>query len=73
MVELDLRILYLRDLTFIGATVASPEVLANLIKYIERGEIKPVLAQTFPLTELHKAQQTFIDKKHIGNIVITLS
>ena len=70
LVELDLRTLYLRDLTFTGSTVLPPEVFSNLVGYIERGEIKPVLAATYPLAELRQAQQAFIDKRHTGNIVV---
>lgn len=70
MVELDLRTLYLRDLTFLGSTVIDPEVMPRLISYIEKGEIKPALAATYPLEELHAAQTAFIAKKHTGNIVV---
>ncbi|MGR3503486.1 alcohol dehydrogenase family protein [Pseudaestuariivita sp.] len=70
MVELDLRTFYLRDLTFTGSTVISPEIMPNLIGYIERGEIKPALAATYPLAELRDAQTAFISKKHTGNIVV---
>ena len=70
MVELDLRTFYLRDLTFTGSTVITPEVMPNLIRYIENGEIAPVLAATYPLEQLHKAQSAFIAKQHTGNIVV---
>ena len=69
---MDLRTFYLRDLTFTGATIVPPGVFADLVGYIERGEVKPLLAQTFPLKELHAAQQAFIAKKHIGNIVVVM-
>lgn len=71
MVELDLRTFYLRDLTFTGSTVITPEVMPNLIRYIENGEIKPALAATYPLDQLREAQAAFIAKKHTGNIVVT--
>jgi len=70
MVELDLRTLYLRDLMFTGATVVPPGVFADLVKYIEDGEINPILAATYPLAQLHDAQQAFIDKQHTGNLVV---
>ncbi len=70
IVELDLRTLYLRDLTFTGSTVIDPEVMTNLIGYIEAGEIKPALAVTYPLEDLHAAQTAFIEKTHTGNIVV---
>lgn len=70
MVEFDLRTFYLRDLTFTGSTVIDPQVMPNLIRYIEAGEIKPALAATYPLDDLRAAQAAFIAKKHTGNIVV---
>ena len=70
IVEFDLRTFYLRDLTFTGATVPPPGVFQDLIGYIQRDEIQPLLAATYPLEELHTAQQAFIDKRHVGNIVV---
>ncbi len=70
IVALDLRTLYLRDLTFTGSTVIAPQVFQNLVRYIEAGEIRPTLAATYPLAELHAAQTAFILKKHTGNIVV---
>ncbi len=70
IVSMDLRTFYLRDLTFTGSTIIPPTVTENLIRYIEAGSIKPVLAATFPLRDLHAAQQAFIDKTMTGNIVV---
>lgn len=70
IVNLDLRTFYLRDLTFTGSTVIPPHIFTDLVGYIERGEIKPMLAAQYPLAELHQAQQVFINKKHTGNIVV---
>ena len=70
IVEFDLRTFYLRDLTFTGSTVISPQITAALVRYIEAGEIKPALAATYPLSELHAAQSAFIEKAHTGNIVV---
>lgn len=72
IVSFDLRTFYLNDLTFYGSTVVPPHVFKDLVGYIERGEVKPLLAESFPLCELAVAQQRFIDKNHIGNIVVTM-
>lgn len=72
IVELDLRTFYLNDLTFHGCTIFEPKVFPSLVKYIEANEIKPILAAQFPLEKLHDAQRVFIDKKHTGNIVVTM-
>ena len=70
MVTLDLRTFYLRDLTFTGSTVIPPHIFRDLIGYIERGEVRPVLAATYPLEKFHAAQTAFIEKRHVGNIVV---
>lgn len=70
IVELDLRTLYLHDLTFTGSTVIDLEVMPNLIRYIEEGAIRPALAATYPLKDLHAGQEAFVAKKHTGNIVV---
>lgn len=70
IVEFDLRTFYLRDLVFTGATIVPPGVFADLVGYIARGEIKPLLAETYPLAELRAAQEAFIAKRHVGNIVV---
>jgi NADPH:quinone reductase-like Zn-dependent oxidoreductase len=72
MVSFDLRTFYLRDLTFTGATIVPPGVFADLVSYIELGEIRPLLAASYPLSELVAAQQAFIAKAHVGNIVVTM-
>jgi NADPH:quinone reductase-like Zn-dependent oxidoreductase len=70
MVELDLRTLYLKDLTFYGCTALDPGVFANLIGYIERGEIRPVVCATYPLAKIETAQRVFLEKRHVGKIVL---
>ena len=70
MVSLDIRTLYLKDLTFYGCTYQPIEVFKNLIKYIEKGEIKPLVAKTYPLKEIKKAQEDFLLKKHVGKLVL---
>jgi NADPH:quinone reductase-like Zn-dependent oxidoreductase len=70
MVALDLRSLYLKDLTLLGCTYFDAGNFANLVRAIESGAIKPVVAATFPLREIVRAQEAFIAKQHIGNIVL---
>jgi len=68
IVELDLRTLYLRDLSFFGCTHQPAHVFTDLVGYIEAGEIRPVVAATYPLRELHAAQEAFLSKSHVGKI-----
>ena len=70
LVDLDLRQLYLKDLRLEGCTVFEPAVFRNLVGYIERGEIRPVVARVFPLGSIIAAQQEFTAKAHVGKIVL---
>ncbi len=70
IVELDVRTLYLKDLSFFGCTVLEPEVFGNLIGRIERKEVAPLVAETYPLREIGAAQDAFGKKGHIGKIVL---
>lgn len=70
LVELDMRDFYLKDINMIGCTAWDEPVFPNLISYIEKGEIRPLLAKTFPLEKIVEAQRTFTEKKHVGKFVL---
>jgi len=70
LVTLDMRDFYLKDLTMIGCTAWDEPVFPNLVAYIEKGEIRPLLAKTFPLERIADAQREFTEKKHVGKFVL---
>ncbi len=70
LVSLDMRDLYLKDLTLIGCTAWDEPVFPSLVGYIERGEIRPLVAEIFELKDIAKAQQEFMKKSHVGNFVL---
>ena len=70
IVTLDMRDFYLKDITLIGCTSWDEPVFGNLVGYIERGEIQPLLAKTYPLSNIVMAQQEFLKKSHVGNFVL---
>ena len=70
LAEVDLRTLYLKDLTMFGCTFQEDAVFENLIRYIEAGEIRPILARTYPLKDIVQAQKDFLSKAHVGKLVL---
>ncbi|MDA0361667.1 MAG: alcohol dehydrogenase family protein [Proteobacteria bacterium] len=72
-VELDVRTLYLKDLKFFGCTALDKGVFKNLISHIEGKSIRPLVAETYPLSKIVLAQESFQRKKHIGKIVLNVS
>ncbi|PWJ42464.1 alcohol dehydrogenase family protein [Sediminitomix flava] len=71
-VNLDVRTLYLKDLDLLGCTIFKEEVFINLIKRIENGDVKPLVAASYPLKNIVDAQKAFTEKKHTGKIVLRL-
>lgn len=70
LVSLDLRTMYLKDLTLIGCTAWDEPVFPSLISYIETNALRPLVAKTFALSEIAAAQQEFLEKKHVGKFVL---
>ncbi len=72
MVEMDVRTLYLKDLSLFGCTVLGESVFSRLIKRIEKSEVSPIIAKTFSLSQIHEAQKLFETKRHIGKFVVDI-
>jgi hypothetical protein len=47
-------------------------VFPRLIRYIEKGQLAPVVYQTFSLAKTREAQTLFMQKRHVGKIVLTI-
>ena len=70
IVPLDLRTLYLNDLTFHGSTVYRDDVFPTLLAFVAEGGVRPAVWQTRPLAEIAQAQAEFLEKRHVGSIVL---
>ncbi|MCB2223843.1 MAG: zinc-binding dehydrogenase [Actinobacteria bacterium] len=66
----DLRRVYLRRRTIAGSTMHTPEVFASLAGLAREGAVRPVVAATYPLTDIHRAQEAFAAKGFVGKIVL---
>ncbi len=70
LVNLDLRTIYLKDLSILGCTWQEDDVFQNLIRLIEEDKIRPMVSQTYNLSDIKLAQKDFIDKKYPGKLVL---
>ena len=61
------------DVTLPGCTIPDAGLFADLIGYIERGEIRPLVAKTYALRDMAAAQQDFLPKQHVGKIVLSVA
>ncbi len=70
LVTLDLRTLYLKSLAFYGSSVYRPDTIPTLVRIVEEGGIAPITAATYPLSEIRGAQTAFLEKAHVGSLVL---
>ena len=70
VVRLDLRTLYLKHLELIGSTVGTREEFAELVSLLEESKLEPLLAGTYPLSEVGRAQEDFKKKDFFGKLVL---
>lgn len=70
VVRLDLRTLYLKHLELIGSTVGTREEFAELVGLLEAGKLKPLLAGSYPLSEIRRAQEDFKKKDFFGKLIL---
>nr|WP_329610560.1 zinc-binding dehydrogenase [Jiella pelagia] len=71
--SLDLRTLYLKDQSLLGSTHQPENVFTDLVRYIEAGDIRPLLATSYPLREIREAQTAFMEKSHVGKIGLVVA
>ena len=70
VVPADLRNIYLRDITIHGCTFQPPEVFKRLIDLINQGLLRPMIAKTYPLSNITQAQVDFVAKTYVGKLVL---
>jgi NADPH:quinone reductase-like Zn-dependent oxidoreductase len=71
--EIDMRDLIYKDLEMYGVGNPRYQTFSKLLGYIEKGEIKPLIARTYNLRDFRLAQEEFIRKGHVGKIVIRVA
>ena len=70
IVQLDLRTLYLKNLSFFGSTIYSRETMPRLMEFANGNQLVPTVHREYDLREICEAQETFLKKKHVGNLVL---
>ena len=70
VVPLDLRTLYLNELTFFGSTAYRDDVFPTLLRFVAECGVRPAVWKTRPLAEIAAAQTEFLEKHHVGSIVL---
>lgn len=73
VVSFDLRRLYLHNLRLVGSSMHTREHFATLVDVARTGSIQPWVAGRHALADIHRAQEQFLERRHVGKIVLTPS
>ena len=69
-VEVDVRQVYLANRAIVGSTMHTPSVFRSLVELARRGAVRPVVAATYPLEDLHRAQADLASRALVGKLVV---
>ena len=69
---LDTMAMHYHEYEIIGCRFVTKGELLELIRLVEKGQIKPVVTRTFPFDRVNEALQTLKTGKCLGRIVLTL-
>jgi NADPH:quinone reductase-like Zn-dependent oxidoreductase len=66
----DLRHIFFRQITVMGSTLGSKAELIQAMRFVETGDIKPVVSEVLPLREVGEAQLAMEHSEVLGKIVL---
>jgi NADPH:quinone reductase-like Zn-dependent oxidoreductase len=70
LVNLDLRFLFVRQLSVIGSYMGGLGELKKVVRLLEAKKMKPVVDKIFPLREAREAHLRMLERKNFGKIVL---
>jgi len=66
----DLRHVFFRQLSILGSTMGTAGELAEVLRFVGEGKLRPVVDRVLPLGEVRKAQGLLADRAQFGKIVL---
>jgi NADPH:quinone reductase-like Zn-dependent oxidoreductase len=71
MASFNLRYLYSRQLTIIGAYMGTRDEFVETVKLAVANKLRPIIDSTYLLEDARAAQERMLDRKNFGKIVLT--
>ncbi len=71
-VSLDLRYLFAKQWSLLGSFMGSMGELHQVLKFVFRGQLKPVIDRVYPLEEIRAAHERLENKEQFGKVVLTV-
>ena len=72
LAELNLRAVFFKSLSILGSTMGSLGELRHLLRFVEQGQLRPVVDRSFPFDRAHEAQRVLEERRNVGKVVLEL-
>jgi NADPH:quinone reductase-like Zn-dependent oxidoreductase len=66
----DLRHVFFRQLSVLGSTMGTPGELAQVLRFVQEGKLRPVVDRVLPMKDVKIAHQALADRAQFGKIVL---
>jgi NADPH:quinone reductase-like Zn-dependent oxidoreductase len=68
--KLDLRFLFSRQYSLLGSFMGTMGELHQVLKFVFRKQLKPVIDRVFPLSEIRAAHEYLENKEQFGKVIL---
>ncbi len=72
LVQVNLRAVFFKSLSILGSTMGTLTELRQVLQFVERGQLEPVVDRTFPLEQAREAQEYLASRQAMGKVVLTV-
>jgi len=72
MGETDIRRVFWNQLTILGSTMGSRSDCREMLRFVERTGIRPIIDSTYPLEKARAAHERLMRREQFGKIVLTI-
>ena len=69
--KVDLRFLFNRQFSLLGSFMGTMGELHQVLQFVFRKKLKPVIDQVYPLAEIRAAHERLENKEQFGKVVVT--
>ncbi len=69
--ELDLRYLFSKDLSILGARMGTRAELLEITKLVGQHKLKPIIDSVYPLSKAREAQEKMLSRDLFGKVLLT--
>ncbi len=66
----DLRHVFFRQISILGSTMGTAGELAQVLRFVGEGKLRPIVDRVLPLADARKAQALLSDRAQFGKVVL---